>query len=144
MTDLIKKPQINPGQVIEIIFRCRWLIICLLSASLTIGLVVTLISGRTYQASTMILVQPQAVPADYVRSVVSTGIEARISTISQQILSRTNLEKIINQFGLYQNAEAMYLEDKIADLKSRINITITRARQRQGSETFTIQFEGDQ
>ncbi len=144
MATLPKQAQIKPDQIVEIIFRYKWLIICLLAASLTIGIVKTLIAPRIYQASTMILVQPQTVPTDYVRAVVSIGIEERISTISQQIMSRTNLEKIINQFRLYNNKESMYLEDKIENLRRRINVTITHSRRRQGSETFAIQFQGNQ
>ncbi|MCK5098486.1 MAG: protein GumC, partial [Desulfobacteraceae bacterium] len=131
-------------QIIEIVFRYKWLIICLLAVVLTIGLVKTLTASRIYRATTMILIQPQEVPSNYVRPVVTTGIEERLSTISQEILSRTNLEKIINQFDLYKNKDNMYLEDKIDNLRNRISIIITRARARQGSETFTIKFEGDQ
>ncbi len=137
-----QQTRVDPGQVIEIIFRYRWLIICSLTVSLTMGLIRALTAERIYQASTMILIQPQEVPADYVRSVVSAGIEERISTISQQIMSRTNLEKIINQFGLYKSREGMYLEDKIENLRNRININITRSRRGQDSETFAIQYKG--
>jgi polysaccharide chain length determinant protein (PEP-CTERM system associated) len=144
MATLPQQAQIKPGQIIEIIIRYKWLIICLLAVSLTIGLIKTLTTDRIYQASTMILIQPQEVPEDYVRSVVSTGIEERISSISQQIMSRTNLEKIINQFDLYKNNEGMYLEDKIENLRKRIDVTITRSSRRASSETFAIQFRGNQ
>ena len=55
-----------------------------------------------YRASTLILVEPQRIPAAYVSSTVTSTVQERLSTISQQILSRTNLERIILQFHLYQ------------------------------------------
>jgi succinoglycan biosynthesis transport protein ExoP len=55
-----------------------------------------------YRASTLILVEPQRIPAAYVSSTVTSTVQERLSTISQQILSRTNLERIILQFNLYQ------------------------------------------
>jgi polysaccharide biosynthesis transport protein len=55
-----------------------------------------------YRASTLILVEPQRIPAAYVSSTVTSTVQERLSTISQQILSRTNLERIILQFYLYQ------------------------------------------
>ncbi len=55
-----------------------------------------------YRASTLILVEPQRIPAAYVSSTVTSTVQERLSTISQQILSRTNLERIIIQFDLYQ------------------------------------------
>ncbi len=141
MADLTQQNPIKPDQIIEIVLRYKWLIILFLAVSLSIGLVRTLIADRTYEASTLILVQPQKVPRNYIRSVVSTDIEARISTISQQIMSRSNLEKIIDQFGLYQDSEDMYMEDKVEGLRKRINVNINRARQ--GSEAFSIKFKGN-
>jgi len=55
-----------------------------------------------YRTSTLILVEPQRIPTSYVNSTVTSTVQERLSTISQQILSRTNLERIIVQFNLYQ------------------------------------------
>ncbi|MCG8614761.1 MAG: protein GumC, partial [Desulfobacterales bacterium] len=111
-----------------------------LCISITLGLAATLLATKTYMASTLILVQQQSVPTEYVRSVVTSSINQRINTISQQILSRSNLEKIIDQFGLYENQPSMYLEDKIAGMRRRINVRIERARH--GAEAFSISFKG--
>ena len=132
--------QIKPEQIVEIIVRRRWLILIPLCLTLTLGLVATLTADKTYKASTLILVQQQSVPTEYVRSVVTSSINQRINTISQQILSRSNLEKIIDQFGLYEDNPAMYLEDKIAGMRKRINVRIERARH--GAEAFSISFQG--
>lgn len=86
MVDLIPQKQIRPEQILEALFRYKWIILGFLAAALTIGLAKSFLATRIYQASTTILVQPQKVPQAFVRSVVSTGIEARISTISQQIM----------------------------------------------------------
>ena len=142
MSDLIPQKQIKPEQIFEALFRYKWIILSFIAAALTIGLVKTFLATRIYESSTLILVQPQKVPQSFVRSVVSTGIEARISTISQQIMSRSNLEKIIEQFGLFAESEDMYLEDKITNLRKRIDVNLTRARQ--GSEAFTIKYKGSE
>lgn len=64
---------------------------------------ITLKLPKTYRSKTMILVQPQAVPTDYVKPTVTTDIIARLDTISQEVLSRTSLQDIIKRYGLYQN-----------------------------------------
>ena len=104
------------------------------------GIYLSITLPKVYQASTLILVQPQRVPTNYVRSVVSAGIESRINMISQQIMSRTNLEKIIDQFKLYSEPkyEKMYMEDKIEDMRERISVNI---RSRTGADAFAISFE---
>ena len=134
--------QIKPDYIIDAIIRGRWFLIVPLCIFLTVGLGKTLTAGKTYQASTMILVQPQRVPTNYIRSVVSSSISQRISTISQQVLSRSNLEQIIDQFGLYENSAGMYQEDKIAGLRQRIKVKIDHTRQ--GAEAFSISFTGSE
>ena len=134
--------QITPDYIIDVLIRGRWFLIVPLCISLTLGLGMTLTANKTYEAGTMILVQPQRVPTNYIKSVVSSSIGERISTISQQVLSRSNLEQIIEQFGLYENSTGMYQEDKIASLRNRIKVNIERSRG--GSEAFSISFTGSE
>jgi hypothetical protein len=54
-----------------------------------------------YRSTALILLEPQQVPEAYVRSTVSTSLEQRLQSISQQILTRTTLERIIQEFDLY-------------------------------------------
>lgn len=133
---------IKPDQILEIIIRRRWFILIPFCITITLGLFYTLTAGKTYEASTLILVQPQRVPTNYVRSVVTSTINERISTISQQILSRSNLEKIIDQFGLFEKAQGMYLEEKVAVLRKRVQVKIERTRS--DAEAFSIVFQGDE
>lgn len=141
MTDPFQsQTQIKPDYIIDALIRGRWFLIVPLCISLTLGLGMTLTADKSYQASTSILVQPQRVPTSYIRSVVSSSIGERISTISQQVLSRSNLEQIIDQFGLYEDSVGMYQEDKILGLRKRIKVNIDHARR--GAEAFSISFTG--
>nr|WP_319491270.1 GNVR domain-containing protein [uncultured Desulfobacter sp.] len=143
MADPFQSPtQIKPDFIIDALIRGRWLLIVPLCISLTLGLGMTLTAKKSYQASTSILVQPQRVPTNYIRSVVSSTIGERISTISQQVLSRSNLEQIIDQFGLYEDSVGMYQEDKIDGLRKRIKVNIDHDRQ--GAEAFSISFTGSE
>ena len=45
---------------------------------------------KIYEANTLILVQPQKVPTDFVRTIVSSDLEDRLRTIGKQVRSRTN------------------------------------------------------
>ena len=143
MTDPFQsQTQIKPDYIIDALIRGRWFLIVPLCISLTLGLGMTLTANKTYEASTMILVQPQRVPTSYIRSVVSSDINQRISTISQQVLSRSNLEQIIDQFGLFEDSTGMYQEEKISGLRKRIKVRTERARQ--GAESFSISFTGSE
>ncbi|HRF90142.1 MAG TPA: GNVR domain-containing protein [Desulfobacter postgatei] len=143
MTDPFQsQTQIKPDYIIDVLIRGRWFLIVPLCISLTLGLGMTLTANKTYEAATMILVQPQRVPTSYIRSVVSSSIGERIGTISQQVLSRSNLEQIIEQFGLYENSSGIYQEEKIEALRKQIKVKIENSRG--GSEAFSISFTGSE
>ena len=112
------------SRLVEIAFRRRWLIILPLLLSGIAGLYLAFTLPRVYSATTLIVVQPQRVPSDYVQSLVTTGIEKQINTLSQEILSRTNLEKIIRQFNLFSDPDQqdMFMEDKVGQLQERIQV----------------------
>lgn len=127
---------------INLVIRCRWYIIIPFCIAMIVGIYLTFTLPRIYKAETLILVEAQRVPTDFVRSLVSMDISSRIRTISQQVMSRTNLEKIINDFQLYSGPdyEEMYMEDKIESTKKRISVDVTRASQ--GADAFSISFKG--
>jgi polysaccharide chain length determinant protein (PEP-CTERM system associated) len=139
-----ESPQkLNPEQIIRLIIRKRWFLLIPFCLSLMAGAVYSIFVVRIYTAETLILVESQRVPHDYVRSVVAGDIESRVSTIQQQILSRTNLSKIIEDFNLFNTPEAskLYLEEKIASLRRRITVKVTRSRRRSDTDSFTISFK---
>jgi polysaccharide chain length determinant protein (PEP-CTERM system associated) len=129
---------------INLIIKRRWLIIIPFCLAMIVGIYLALTLPRIYLTSTSILVRPQQVPKDYVQSIVSADIESRISSISQQILSRTNLEKIINQFNLFSGPEQqnMSIEDKISNLHGQIAIELQETEKRQEAHAFSIFFWG--
>jgi polysaccharide chain length determinant protein (PEP-CTERM system associated) len=90
------------------------------------------------------LVTPQRVPSNFVQSIVTADVNSRINTISQQILSRSNLKKIIKKFGLFSDPKysGMFLEDFYNDLRKRIVVKVNRGSRRQEADTFSITFKG--
>ena len=81
-----------------------------------------------YRSETLILVVPQRVPESYVKATVTTKIEERLQSISQQILSRTRLERIIQDFDLYVHERAKRpIEDVIEQMRKEISVRWSRA-----------------
>jgi polysaccharide chain length determinant protein (PEP-CTERM system associated) len=126
---------------INLIFKHRWLMIIPFCLALLVGIYLALTLPKIYEASTLILVEPQSVPSNLVREIVSTDIDSRITTIQQQILSRTNLEKIIAKFKLFSKpaAQKLFMEEKVASLRNRIDVQVSRDRR--GPNTFSVSFE---
>lgn len=55
-----------------------------------------------YRSTATILIEEQEVPTDLVRSTISSYADQRIQTIKHQVMTRPNLLKIIEQYGLYE------------------------------------------
>lgn len=93
-------------EYIEIFWRRKWWIALPLVLGLVGGYLWYMSRPTFYQSSTLILVEPQRVPASYVNSTVSGTVDDRLRTISQQIMSRTNLSKIVRDYNLYKAEDA--------------------------------------
>jgi uncharacterized protein involved in exopolysaccharide biosynthesis len=121
--------------------RIWWIIIPLL-LSILIGLGLYLKLPKIYRASTLILIQAQKVPQEYVREIVTSDIEDRVRTITQQVTSRTNLENIIREFNLYNEPGGpVFMEAKVEGLRRRITVDVSGGGRR-GANAFQISFIG--
>src|SRR6478736_2789846 len=65
-----------------------------------------------YQSSTLILVEQPTMPKDYVTPNINDDLQERLQSITQQILSRTRLLHIIDEFGLYHSAKQRMSPDE--------------------------------
>jgi polysaccharide chain length determinant protein (PEP-CTERM system associated) len=126
----------------DIAFRRMWWIIIPFLLSILAGMGLSLKLPKVYRANTLILVQPQKVPESYVQEIVSLEIEERVHTLTQQVTSRTNLEKIIREFNLYNEpGTQMFMEEKVEDVRKRITVDVSSSRRR-GASSFEISFTG--
>ncbi len=108
-------------QYIDMVLRRKWLFIipALLISLAGVFLAATL--PPSYRSTTVIMVERQQVPEAYVTPTDKTPFNQRLNTMRQQVMSRPKLEKIINDFHLYQDIPS--LNPFIAALK-RVGINI--------------------
>jgi polysaccharide chain length determinant protein (PEP-CTERM system associated) len=108
------------------------LVVAILAAYLAISL------PNVYRSSTLILVTPQRLPSNYVASTVTSSIEQRMQAIAQQVLGRTMLERVVNEFNLFNSVGSQAsIDERVAGLRKRINLAISR------SDTFSISFDAE-
>lgn len=118
-----------------------WIILPLIGGILIAGILIVKLP-KIYRSSTLILVEAQKVPEEYVKSAVSGTVEGRLSTIQQQIMSRSLIEKIINKFGLYpENSNGVITEEAIGRMRKNIEVKTTVARNN-NIEAFSLSFQG--
>jgi succinoglycan biosynthesis transport protein ExoP len=83
--------------------RRRKLIFLTGLALLTVSLTLAFLWPPTYKSTATILIEEQEIPSDLVRSTITSYADQRIETIKQQVMSRTTLWKVVEQFNLYQD-----------------------------------------
>jgi polysaccharide chain length determinant protein (PEP-CTERM system associated) len=123
---------------LDIAFRRKWLIVSFVIISLAASGGFAWFKKDLYRSSTVILVEQQTIPEKYVASVVN-DVASRVSTITQQVLSRTSLLKVIEDFGLFQNTiKTQGYEPAIVSLRK--NIRVETKGTRGTVEACTISF----
>jgi polysaccharide biosynthesis transport protein len=99
---------------------------------------------NVYTSETLILVDPQKVPETYVRPTVTGDIRNRLGTLSQQILSTTRLQTIIDKFSLFpEERKTMAREDVIGMMRANIFVSVVSDFGANGDlQAFRIKYSG--
>ena len=128
----------KPEDYLRILRRRIWLLLVTTAlVSATTAVIVGVLPDR-YQSDTLILIVPQRVPESYVRSTVTSRIEDRLRSISQQILSRTRLERTIEEFDLYADKRGTeIMEDIVEQMRKDIKIDVVRG------DAFRVSYIGE-
>ena len=122
----------------EIFLRRIWYILIPFTVMLAAAALYAFYLPKMYRATTLILVTPQKVPESFIRPTVTSKIEERLQSISQEIMSRTRLEQVISEFKLYsEEAKSLSQEEIIELMRKDIQVEI------KGKEGyFTISYTG--
>lgn len=131
----------SPDLALDMLRRRLWLAIALFSVVVTAVVSLAAFLPNIYTTTALILVEGQQIPQDYVRSTVTMGLERRLQTINQEILSRSRLEQIAEQFGLYQDLKKQKTsEDAVATaMRQDLGIRITGRGNGIGNDTVVFE-----
>ncbi len=111
-------------------FFCGWLLVW--GASWVIP--------STYRSGTLILVEQPSVPEKYVVSNIDSDIQHQLDSITQQILSRTRLIRIIDSLGLYATERKhKSADDMVETMRKDIEIELSHGDDRKLS-AFNIYY----
>src|SRR2546426_1838604 len=145
MTDETQKGS-GLDSVLAVWSRRKWLAIAAFMLPLTAGVSVITFLPNIYRSTATVLVDRQQVPEAFVRSTVTSALETRLHTISQEVLSRSRLEDLINRFGLYADLRTHApLEDVIGRMRGDIKLELKSAELRglrEATVAFTISYQG--
>src|ERR1700751_104920 len=140
MSEVDESPVSNWEEYWKIAYVRRWWLLLTPFLMWAIFWTVTWFLPSRYRSVTVILVEQQKVPEQYVISNVAADLQDRLQSMTQQILSRTRLQSIIESFHLYPE-ERKKAQDLVERMREDIKIDLVKAAAHQDALTaFKIYF----
>jgi polysaccharide chain length determinant protein (PEP-CTERM system associated) len=116
--------ELTPADYV-VMLRRRWVLITVLAvvgAPLAYG--VSRFLPNKYKSQTLVIIEQPTVPEKFVESLDSSDINQRLSSMQQQILSRSRLEPVIRQFNLYpEDINRVSMDELVVRLQKTIEVT---------------------
>jgi polysaccharide chain length determinant protein (PEP-CTERM system associated) len=99
---MAKQRELTFDDYLAILRRRRWLVVLPVVLGAALGYTLSLALPARYTSHTVVLVEQPVVPDSYVKPVVSEDLNQRLASMQEQILSRTRLQHLVEQFGMYK------------------------------------------
>ncbi len=121
---MVRNGEFTSADVKRVLRKHWWLLPSCGLGIATVAVVIAMQLPKQYTSQTLVLVAKPAVPEDYVKPVVTEDLTERLSSMKQQILSRTRLEPVIEKFNLYADERGnLHTEDLVDLLRKAVVIT---------------------
>jgi polysaccharide chain length determinant protein (PEP-CTERM system associated) len=95
--------------------RRKWLAIVAFALPCVAAISLVAALPRVYKSTVVVLIERQQVPEDVVRPPVTSEIETRLQTMTQEILSRPRLEELITRFNLYPDLRRQVSGEEVVE-----------------------------
>ncbi len=103
------------ADIINAIRRRRTAIVVIVAAIFLICVLIAVLLPSVYRSTATILIEEQDIPQDMVRASVTSFAVQRIQTISQRVMTRSNLTDVINKYNLYTRYKRIETTDEIIE-----------------------------
>jgi len=139
----VSKPEFSPLSLTRILWKHWVLLLVVAIIGSAASFVVIQQLPPLYRSEAVILVDSQKIPERYVSSTVNTELQDRLASISQEILSTTRLQVIIDNFGLYAEEKKRFAQEEIIDLMRKdISIKLEKGWTRDRPGAFRVGYQG--
>ncbi|TMK80573.1 MAG: hypothetical protein E6G47_06590 [Actinobacteria bacterium] len=127
--------------------RRKWLAVLVFALPFVAALSVIFALPTFYRSTALVLVERQQVPEAFVPSTVTSELETRLHTISQEILSRSRLESLITRLGLYPGLRKQVSTEELVermrkDVKLELKTTNAREGRQNATTAFALSYRG--
>ena len=145
MKDTGKAPGL--ASALEVWGRRKQLVLIVFATVLTIVVSTAVSLPDIYEATATILVESQQVPESFVQPTVTSRVERRLQTITQQILSYAQLQQLIQRFDLYPDQGGHgSMTERVSRMRRAIRLEQQGGQERRRSgmiTAFMISYRGN-
>jgi polysaccharide chain length determinant protein (PEP-CTERM system associated) len=126
----------------------KWWLIILLFVGWALVTAVSWIIPSKYVSDSLILIQRQTLSDKVVPPNVQIDLQQQLDTMTQRVLSRSNLKKLIDKFKLYPSESSSTPTDEVVDLMRKdikIELVMPGQNSRRGNNDltgFTVSYTG--
>src|SRR5258708_10117592 len=134
------------GEYGDMFFRRKWWILVPVVSIPILVLAASLMLPKHYRSETLILVEPQKVPEEYVHGTVTRDVTDRLQTISEEVMSRTRLQIIIDDLHLYPKLQGRESKDEIVAAMRKdivVDVVSNAHPEKHSVGAFKIAYIGD-
>lgn len=125
---MVRNGEISGSDAKRALRKYWWVIPVSIVACGAIGVLLAMVLPKRYTSQTVVLVTRPTVGPKYVDPVSTEDLNHRLSTMQEQILSRSRLEPVIQKFGLYRDdVGKAHIEDLVERLRSTISVSALEA-----------------
>ena len=148
----MEQPKKDLRDVLGIVRRRKWAMSLVALAISLAGVALAFLLPPSYRSTATILIEEQEIPSDIVRSAITSYADQRIETIKQQVMTRSTLWRIIEQYGLYSSLrENSPTEEVLERFTKDIRVDVINAKvidkrtqsPSQATIAFTLTYEGE-
>jgi polysaccharide chain length determinant protein (PEP-CTERM system associated) len=126
----------SPDDILHILVRRAWIILLLVGIGSAAAIAVSRRLPDKFRSETLIMLIPQRISEAYVKGAVTASIEDRLSSLENQILSRSRLERIIVDLDLYPELRRTHPMEEIVRRMGEYDIVVRT----EGKESFRVSY----
>lgn len=139
-------------EYVALLRRRRRLIVATGALLLVASAALAFLWPAVYRSTATILIEEQEIPPDLVRSAIATYVDQRIETIKQQVLSRSTLWRMVDQYDLYKSLRRRSSTEEVLERFTKdiqievMNVKVIDKRSQnptQATIAFTLAYDGE-
>ncbi|MGB5832510.1 MAG: Wzz/FepE/Etk N-terminal domain-containing protein [Thiohalocapsa sp.] len=124
----MEEPLLTIEDYLAILKRRKWQLILPIVLLAPIAVVVALTLPPVYRSTATILIEQQEIPADLIRTTVTSFADQRIQVIKQRVMTTKNLGEIIQKYDLYPGIRRkVSLNAAVAEMRRNVGLDMISA-----------------